>query len=185
MSDMAGRIERAAFALFAARGVEATTLEDVAEHAGVPLEVVQAQFASIDEILWVSADRHVAAMEAAVAATRGDASAAAAAGAIAVADLLDGDQASLRIQMDAVRASRRLIERHLRTREQWEALLAIALAKHEGLEEPRLTERVLAGVMHGAVLAALDEWYRHPERSIRELTIRALRAMGVAGGLTG
>lgn len=183
-SDMAARVERAAFVVFAAKGVDHTTLEDVAEEAGVPVEVVRADFASTDEILWASADRHVAVMEGAVAATAGHPSVAATAAALAVADVLDRDQERLRIRMDAVLSSPRLIERHLRTREQWEALLAIALANRAGLREPRLTERVLAGVVHGAVLAALDEWYRRPGCSIRELTLRALRVVGAAGELT-
>ena len=177
-----GRLEEAAFALYAERGYEQTTVAEIAERAGLTERTFFRHFADKREVLFSGADALQDALVTAVA----DAPAAAppieaaAMGIQAIAALLPS-RAIARRRQEIISANPELQERELIKLARLAAALADAL-RRRGVQDPAAGLTAETGI---AVLrVAFEHWLRHDsnphfEDSVRE-AIAELRTVAAS-----
>ena len=156
-----GRIESAALELFADKGFDATTVDEIAARAMVSPRTFFRYFATKDDVVFGGRATQLEALDRAVSERPpGEPPKA------VVCNALVTFSEFLQDHGGAFLAHRRLTERNpsllgsvLIEEQQWEDKLARALADQTGRSEPSFELRVLAGTGIAALSVAVREWY--------------------------
>jgi AcrR family transcriptional regulator len=174
-------LRRAAMELFAARGVEATTAEEIAAGAGVTLRTFYRHFPSKHDLLFADYDTGLQWFRKALAARPGDEPVIESVRAAIFAFPYDVQALT---QVAAFRAEELDPERILKHLRQVEADLADAIAEHlerrPGAAQRRLDVLVTSRTVAAAVFGSMEHWMVQPSRSLPELaqvTQAALNAL--------
>lgn len=182
--DAAGRLAEAALELFAERGFDQTTVEDIATRAGVTKRTFFRHFGDKREVLFGGGDAFKDLFLSTITAVPPDA-----APLDAIAASLEAAGAELqtrapfaRRRQAIVAANQELQERELVKLASISAALAAAL-RDRGVPEPAasLTAQVGMGVFH----VAFEQWVTDPDPSPRDLVTRireSLDALRVVAG---
>jgi AcrR family transcriptional regulator len=173
------RLERAALDLFAERGFEHTTVEDVAARAGVSARTAFRYFPGKADLVFGDADADLDALRAELAAQ--DLS-------LPAFDATRAALARFSTRMDTpltaersrvVAANPTLLARSLEIRDRWAAAVAAELASRRGLDHPDERAR-LGGLLVIAILvSAVREWAQAddaPDGLLAAVDRAALRA---------
>ena len=173
-------IEQAAFRLFAERGFEGTTLDDIAEAVGVGRRTVFRYYASKNDIPWGQFDRtldgfrkilddmpedlplHVAVHRAVVAFN----------------DFPEDARPHHRERMRLILETPALQAHSVLRYAQWRAVIAEYVARRTGLEPDDLLPSVVGQVSLALALTAYEQWLRRPGSSISKLLDEAMNALG-------
>lgn len=188
--DLAGRpgrpsattraeLERCARELFAERGFEATTVEDIAAAAGIGRRTFFRYFASKNDVVWGDFDRGLADLRARLAAVDParpllDALRSA----VLAFNALDAggtdwhrDRMALILRVPALQAHSTL--RYAA----WRSVVAEFAATRLGGRTEDLLPQLVGHVCLGAALAAYEQWLRDPAADLAGLLDAALRAL--------
>jgi mycofactocin system transcriptional regulator len=173
-------IEQAAFRLFAERGFEGTTLDDIAEAVGVGRRTVFRYYASKNDIPWGQFDRtldgfrkilddmpeylplHVAVHRAVVAFN----------------DFPEDASPPHRERMRLILETPALQAHSVLRYAQWRAVIAEYVARRTGLEPDDLLPSVVGQVSLALALTAYEQWLRRPGSSISKILDEAMGALG-------
>jgi AcrR family transcriptional regulator len=152
------RLESAALDLFAARGYERTTVQDVASDAGVSARTAFRYFPTKADLVFGNAETDLAALRALLAAQdRSRPALEAARGALAEFSTRIGTAANAE-RTRVIAASPTLRARSLEVRDQWADAIAVELAARRGLRGPD-EQAQLGGLLVMAILvSAVREW---------------------------
>ena len=174
------RLAAAADQLFRKKGYEATTVSEISEAAGLSRRTFFRHFRSKDELVFGDVELYQSTLvRAAVGASEGGPKAMAAAGILAVAELVDADRDLMwqRVRMmlrgDALKG--RVLELHL----QWRVALAHTISAQSGRDRPTIEEWMTAATAVAAHEVATLAWATEPDASVAVLTKEALLASGL------
>jgi mycofactocin system transcriptional regulator len=178
-------IERAAFALFAERGFDATTIDDIAAAAGIGRRTLFRYYPSKNDIPWGQFDESLVRLRAHL-------------------DSMPPDLPVYRAVHDAVLAFNRFdpaaIPQHRQRMRlllttpalqahsvlryaQWRGIIAGYVARRLGLRETDLLPRTIGQVTLAISLSAYEQWLLEEDQPLEDLLDRALRAVvGYFGG---
>jgi mycofactocin system transcriptional regulator len=172
-------IEQAAFRLFAERGFEGTTLDDIADAVGVGRRTLFRYYASKNDIPWGQFDRtldgfrkildempediplHVAVHRAVVAFNEFP------------EDASPPHEQRMRLILETPALQAHSVLRYA----QWREVIAEYVARRSGLDQEDMYPSVVAQVALALALAAYDQWLRHPGASLPELLDEAMAAL--------
>ncbi|MBS9376375.1 TetR family transcriptional regulator [Rhodococcus sp. B50] len=154
-------IENAALELFERQGYDRTSVEEIADQAGVSRATFFRYYPSKEELLFTNESEAVEEMVKHVA-QREDAGRTLSALAAPMArfghHLLDDDSSEGQRLTRLVMTTRELEARSMRMRLRWERALARQLAHERGSEAPESSDVLLANLTVGCLAAALWEW---------------------------
>jgi AcrR family transcriptional regulator len=159
-------IEAAALRLFAERGFEETTVEEIAAAAGIAPRTFFNYFAAKEDVILAPLrDESDELRRAIVGRPRSEhvlESIKTAAGQLPAAY---GDETTVLIRMRAMRTSPALLGREAQMEQRWIGAIASALAERDGQREPGNRHRLIAHVAVGLLAAALEIWLKDDGRS--------------------
>lgn len=165
------RIADASLSLFAERGFEETTVDDIARAAGVSRATVFRAFASKDDIIFADQERL---LERLVECLRLPITLAEAL--VLFAELLDATAEDLAPRAPIVAANPRLVARFAAMRGGWDGVIASELADRAG--RPRTFEDdVRAAVAATTIFSSFLSWAVVPAATFTELVQRAIDAV--------
>lgn len=149
-------ISDAALRLFIEKGYEATTVDEVADEAGVSRSTVFRYFPEKEELVFAREVDHLRELQRLLRSSSRPLHDRQALHDVFVtfARYLEGDE-TLQARARLVGDIPRLFARSVAVRAGWEELVARELA---GGRRPQLSERVVAGTVVGAVFSAVGEW---------------------------
>lgn len=164
-------ISDAALRLFIDNGYDATTVDEVADAAGVSRSTVFRYFPEKEELVFAREVDHLRELQRLLRSSSGRLRDRQSLHEVFVAFArhLEGDE-TLRERVALVVTSPRLYARSVAVRAAWEELVARELADGR---RPQLSHRVLAGTVVGAVFSAVREWQESGGRLV-PLVKRAL-----------
>jgi AcrR family transcriptional regulator len=168
-------LEDAALRLFADRGYDATTIEAIADAAGVSPRTFFRYFGAKDEVLdmgWAQRREQLAGLVDAVPPENDD-HAAASHVLVAMAEAFEPERDRVLLRARALRSSSALRGRNADTTAAWEQTLAEGLARRRGLAEPDARARAVAAAYTAVWRTALGEWLRSPAPSLPEVVAEA------------
>jgi mycofactocin system transcriptional regulator len=176
-----GAIERAAFALFAERGFEGTTIEDIAAAAGVGRRTVFRYFPSKNDIPWglfdaslVRLREHLEAMPGTVPVYR------AVHDAVLAFNHLEPEQIPQHRQRMRLLLTTPALQAHAVHRyAQWRGTIAGYVAGRYGLNETDLLPRTVGQVTLAVSLSAYEQWLLVEDEPLEQFLDDALA--GVVG----
>jgi TetR/AcrR family transcriptional regulator, regulator of mycofactocin system len=172
-------IEQAAFRLFAERGFEGTTLDDIADAVGVGRRTLFRYYASKNDIPWGQFDRtlegfrkilddmpediplHVAVHRAVVAFNEFP------------EDAIPPHRERMRLILETPALQAHSVLRYA----EWRAVIAEYVARRSNLEPNDILPSVVAHVSLAIALTAYDQWLRRPGSSIGDLLGQAMTAL--------
>src|SRR3954464_10960470 len=177
-------IERVAFALFAERGFDETTVEDIAAAAGISRRTFFRYFAAKNDVVWGDFDdglRHFAdSLDAADPAQPWrDALR------VAVVDFnsldpelvpLHRDRMELILHVPALQAYATLMYAR------WREVVTRFVAARTGAKPDDLHPRLVGHTTLAAAVAAYEQWLAEPRRKLAELPDPSQRGLGGGGG---
>lgn len=155
------RLTDAALELFAEHGYEATTVEAIAERAGVSARTFFRYFEAKEVILTEPGSRLIAAAAQLLGdVPPGDRDATTVVEVIA--ELLSDEDLirPIEIQAFSARSSSPLMGKPARWRQRWARELAEHLADADGRERPTLAEHAICAAALAVMGAVFDEWFR-------------------------
>ncbi|GLZ11484.1 putative transcriptional regulatory protein TetR [Actinomadura sp. NBRC 104425] len=172
-------IERAAFALFTERGFEATTLDAIAEAAGIGRRTLLRYYPSKNDIPWGQFDESLADLRASLAAMPHD---------IPVYEAVHRAVLAFNhVDEAAVPQHRQRMTLLLRTPalqahsalkyRQWREVITCYVAGRLGLPPDALLPRAVGNVTLALALSAYEEWLAHEDRTIEECLDEALSGL--------
>lgn len=170
-------LELVARELFAERGFEATTVDDIAVAAGIGRRTFFRYFASKNDVVWGDFDRGLAELRDRLHETPGPLLEVLRAAVLAFNRLDDADvpwhrdRMTLILEVPALQAHSTL--RYAAWREVVAAFAATRLDQAPGDLLPQLVGHLCLG----AALTAYEQWLRDPTTELQELLDRALRAL--------
>lgn len=155
-----GELERVALDLFAERGFDATTVDDIAAAAGISRRTFFRYFPSKNDVVWGAFDELLRGMDSWLAAVDGDAPVL-----DAIADAVVRFNS---LPPEAVPAHRRRMELILHVPAlqahstlryaDWRAVVARFVARRAGTDEAAALPQLLGHVALGAAVAAYEQW---------------------------
>jgi mycofactocin system transcriptional regulator len=170
-------IERAAFALFARRGFEETTVEDIAAAAGIGRRTFFRYFASKNDVVWGEFDAGLERLRAVLDAGDPEGSWMTALGA-AVVDFnsldpaqvpLHRDRMELILHVPALQAYATLMYAR------WRDVVSAFVAARTGCSPGDLLPRLVGHTTLAAALAAYEQWLAEPGTSLADLLDAAMQ----------
>jgi AcrR family transcriptional regulator len=173
-------LEDAALRLFAERGYDATTIDDIDEAAGVSPRTFFRYFTAKDEVLdmgWEQRREQLAELVDAVPAEDGD-HAAAARVLVAMAESFEPERERVLLRARALRSSAALRGRNADTTAAWEQTLAEGLARRRGLPQPDVGARTVAAAYTAVWRTALGDWLQSPSDPLPEVVAGAFDHLG-------
>jgi AcrR family transcriptional regulator len=173
-------LEDAALRLFADRGYDATTIEAIADEAGVSPRTFFRYFTAKDEVLdmgWQQRREQLAELVDAAPAEDDD-HAAAARVLVAMAESFEPERERVLLRARALRSSPALRGRNADTAAAWEHTLADGLARRRGLAEPDVRARSVAAAYTAVWRTALGDWLRSPRASLSATVAGAFTHLG-------
>jgi len=172
-------LEQVALELFAQRGFEATTVDDIAAAAGIGRRTFFRYYASKNDVVWGEFEEGLAALRSRLSGT-------------------DPRQPLLEALCDAVLAFNRLDPAHARWHRDrmmlvlevpalqahstlrysaWRAVVAEFVAGRTGQAPTDLLPKLVAHLCLGAALTAYEQWLSTPGADLQELLAASLRAL--------
>lgn len=173
------QIEAAAFRLFAERGFEATTVDDIAEAVGVGRRTLFRYFPSKFDIPWGQFDQSLAHFRAALAAMppelplcesvhRG----------VVLFNTFDPEViAQHRERMALILQTPSLQAHSVLMYERWRSVIAEFVAERLGLESSDLLPRTAGHVSLALAISAYEQWLSEPRQSLTELLDQSLASL--------
>lgn len=179
-------LEQAAFALFAARGFDATTVNEIAEAAGIGRRTFFRYFPSKNDIPWGAFEEELDRMRVLLQACPRD------------VPLMDAIRVALidfnRVSPAQVPLHRRRMELILRVPTllahstlrftAWRAVIADFVAERTGHHPDDLAPQAIAHAILGVAVAAYEHWLDDPAADLGSLLDDAMRELGRAFGAT-
>jgi AcrR family transcriptional regulator len=156
------RIEAAALHLFADRGFDATTVDEIAAQAEVSPRTFFRYFATKDDVLFGGRDAQLEALDKAVGdRPTGESEQAVVCNALVTfSEFLQDHGGAYLVRRRLTERNPSLLGSELVEQRRWEQLLARSLAQQSGRSEPSFEQRVLAGSGVAALAVAVHEWYQ-------------------------
>ncbi|MGH3861567.1 mycofactocin system transcriptional regulator [Actinokineospora sp.] len=179
-------IERIAFDLFATRGFDATTVDDIATAAGIGRRTFFRYFESKNDVVWGDFDTHMELMRARFAQCPPDQPLMAALRDVVV-DFNRFDPAEVpwhRKRMDLILTVPALQAHSTLRYAQWRQAVAAFAAQRLGVDEGMLVPRALGHAALGCALAAYEQWLSSPDADLIECLTTSMDALA-AGFTTG
>ncbi len=171
-----GELELVALELFAERGFDQTTVEEVAEAAGIGRRTFFRYFASKNDVVWGDFDgaletfrAHLSAVPAEVPLLDGLREAV-----LAFNALPDGAQAQHRVRMAMVLHTPALQAHSTLRYAGWRAVVAGYAAARTGARPDDFGPQLLAHQVLASAVAAYEQWLEHPGSDLRDLLAEAL-----------
>jgi AcrR family transcriptional regulator len=173
-------LEDAALRLFAEQGYDATTIEAIADAAGVSPRTFFRYFTAKDEVLDMGwAQRREQLAELVDAAPAADDDHATASGVlVAMAESFQPERERILLRARALRTSAALRGRNADTTAAWEHTLADGLARRRGLAEPDAGARAVSAAYTAVWRTALADWLRAPGRALPQVVAEAFGHLG-------
>jgi mycofactocin system transcriptional regulator len=171
-------IEAVALALFAERGFEATTVEDVAGAVGIGRRTLFRYFASKNDIVWGDFDWVMERLREALAEGDGLPLMEALRRGVVESNRYPADQLpGLRIRMTLITGTPAL-EAHSTLRyAAWRSVVAEWAGGRLGVPTDDLVPQTLAHASLGAAMAAFRRWVDHPEEDVSDLLDEGFRGL--------
>lgn len=160
-------LEQAALHLFAERGFDATTVEDITDRADVSPRTFFRYFAAKDDVLFSSDDPLLARFHDSIRRRPPGEPPIVALGAAFGGWLADGplEEERLFLRERAIQSTPLLQGRRLEEQRRWEATIAEALTARGGDDPDDATARLLAATVLTVLRVALDRWLDDGGRS--------------------
>lgn len=168
-------IEQAAFALFAARGFEDVTVDDIAEAAGIGRRTLFRYYPSKNDIPWGQFDESLRHLAVTLDAMPSDMPIAEAVWR-AVKDfnrLDDGAVAQHRQRMRLLMETPALQAHSALRHTAWRQVIASYVARRTGLPDNALFPRIVGRVALALALSAYEQWLQEPETDLPALIDQA------------
>lgn len=181
-------LEQVALELFARRGFESTTVDDIAAAAGIGRRTFFRYYASKNDVVWGDFEQSLSALRVRLSRT-------------------DPQQPLLEALCEAVLAFNRLDPAHTRSHRNrmtlvltvpalqahstlrysaWRAVVAEFVADRLRQPTTALLPQLVAHLCLGAALTAYDQWLQQPDADLQALLAESLRALdGSWAGATG
>lgn len=165
------RVARVALELFAARGFDATTMEDIATAVGVHRRSLFRYFASKNDIVWGDFDRVLGRLRDLLAEADEREPLMAALGRAVVASnhYAPAQLPELRIRMTLITTVPSLQAHSMLRYAAWRAVVARFAATRLGVEEDALVPQAVGYAALGASTAAFAHWVAHPGADLEAL----------------
>ncbi|HTT96098.1 MAG TPA: mycofactocin system transcriptional regulator [Solirubrobacterales bacterium] len=172
-------IEGVALDLFAARGFEATTVDDVAAAIGVGRRTLFRYFASKNDIAWGDFDGVMARLRTALTEGGRDLPLmdALRVGVVESNGYPPEQLPGLRIRMTLIARTPALQAHSALRYAEWRAVVAEWAAGRCGLAADDLLPQAIAGAALGVAMATFGRWVDHPDEDLGELLDAAFRAL--------
>lgn len=172
-------IEQVALDLFATRGFEETTLDDVAAAVGVSRRTLFRYYASKNDLVWGEFDEHLQGLRLRLAESPPDEPIMAVLRRAVVAfnDYGDDHQPELRIRMTLITGVPALQGHSMLRYREWSAVLAEFVAVRLGADAGDHVPQVIADAALGACMATYRHWIVHPSADLLEELDNALRLL--------
>jgi AcrR family transcriptional regulator len=171
-------IADAALSLAAERGYDHVTVDDIAEAADIAPRTFFRYFPSKDDVLFTDHDEKIAQLRAALAERpEGEPMMASVRAAVlSLADVFEHDRELMVLKSQLMDANPDLRARSLQRQNEWQAVIAEAVARRRGVDPERdLPSQVTAGTTLAALQAAVRVWLAgDEEQSLNELVRDAL-----------
>jgi mycofactocin system transcriptional regulator len=174
-----GELELVALELFAERGFDQTTVDDLAEAAGIGRRTFFRYFASKNDVVWGDFDAALDALRAALAAVPTD---------VPLMDglreavkafnqLPEGAEPQHRVRMAMVLHTPALQAHSTLRYAGWRAVIAEHVALRTGGQPDDFGPRLLAHQVLASAVAAYEQWLARPESDLQDLLENALRTL--------
>jgi mycofactocin system transcriptional regulator len=175
-----GQLELVALDLFAERGFDQTTVDDVADAAGIGRRTFFRYFASKNDVVWGDFDAALDALRASLAAIPVDVPLMEGLSA-AVQEfnrLPDGAEPQHRVRMTMVLHTPALQAHSTLRYAGWRAVIAEHVAVRTGARPDDFGPRLLSHQVLASSVAAYEQWLAHPGSDLRSLLEVALGTLG-------
>jgi mycofactocin system transcriptional regulator len=177
-------IERAAFVLFAARGFEATTIDDIAAAAGIGRRTLFRYYPSKNDIPWGQFDESLSRLESQLAAVPHDIPVHRAVHAAVLAfnhlepSAIPQHRQRMRLLLTTPALQAHSVHRYAR----WRAIIAAYVASRLALKEADILPRTIGRVTLAISLSAYEQWLLADDQPLEELLDQALTSAVVYFG---
>lgn len=179
-------LERVALALFHQHGFEQTTLDDVAEAAGIGRRTFFRYFASKNDLVWGDFDQGLSALREWLAAAEGLALLDALREAVLAFNRLDPEHEQHHRDRMALILSVPALQAHSTLRYRaWRDVVAEYVAARLGQQPTALAPSLLAHCCLAAALTAYEQWLLDPDADLQRLLDVSLRALDGSWGSVG
>ena len=177
-------IEQAAFRLFAARGFEATTLDDIAREVGVSRRTLFRYFDSKNDIPWGQFDQTLAGFRAILEAMPEDLPLHEAVfrGVVAFNEFPEDAEPPHRDRMRLILQTPALQAHSVLRYGQWRQVISDYVARRRGLDSGDLLPQTVGHVSLALALTAYERWLESPERTVPDLLREARDELGAFMG---
>lgn len=170
-----------ALRLFAERGFEATSVDDIAAAVGVGRRTLFRYFQSKNDIAWGDFGWVMGRLRTALEERDDEPAMEALRGAVVESNRYPDDQLpGLRIRMTLITGTPALQAHSALRYAEWRAVVAEWTAGRLGLEPDDLIPAAISGAALGASMAAFTRWVGHPEEDLEELLNEAYGVLGAA-----
>jgi mycofactocin system transcriptional regulator len=175
-----GEIEQAAFRLFAERGFEATTLDDIAAAVGVGRRTLFRYFHSKNDIPWGQFDRTLADFRAILEAMPEELPLHEAVfrGVVAFNEFPDDAEPPHRDRMRLILETPALQAHSVLRYREWRQVICDYVARRRGLDPSDLLPQAVGHVSLALALTAYERWLARPDRTVPELLREAHDGLG-------
>jgi mycofactocin system transcriptional regulator len=174
-------IQQVALDLFATRGFEETTLDDVAAAVGVARRTLFRYYASKNDLVWGEFDEHLEGLRVRLAESPADEPVMAVLRRAVVAfnDYGDDQQPELRIRMTLITSVPALQGHSMLRYREWSAVVAefVAARLGPGAHADDHVPQVIADATLGACMATYRHWIARPGADLLQELDRALRLL--------
>lgn len=175
-----GEIEQAAFRMFAQRGFEATTLDDIAAAVGVSRRTLFRYFGSKNDIPWGQFDRTLADFREILEAMPEDVPLHEAVfrGVVTFNEFPEDAEPPHRDRMRLILETPALQAHSVLRYREWRQVICDYVARRRGLDPGDLLPQTVGHVSLALALTAYERWLERPDRTVPELLREARDALG-------
>jgi mycofactocin system transcriptional regulator len=175
-------LEQVALELFAARGFDDTTVEDIAEAAGIARRTFFRYFASKNDVIWGDFDAALEQLRQQLLAVPPDVPMIEGlrAAVLAFNDLPAEAEGQHRVRMWLVLHTPALQAHSTLRYAGWRAVIAEYAARRLGVTNDSFEPQLLAHQVLGSCVAAYEQWLNHRESRLPDLLSQALGRLGAA-----
>lgn len=180
MATTHGEIEQAAFRLFAERGFDATTVDDIAREVGVSRRTLFRYFDSKNDIPWGQFDRTLADFRSLLVAMPEELSLHEAVfrGVVAFNEFPEDAEPPHRDRMRLILETPALQAHSVLRYREWRQVISDYVAGRLGLDPGDLLPQTVGHVSLVLALTAYEQWLAEPDSSMPELLRDALDVLG-------
>lgn len=175
-------LEQVGLALFASRGFDGTTVEDIADAAGIARRTFFRYFASKNDVVWGDFDSALDELRNALEKVPDDVPmmAGLTAAILAFNDLPPGAEAQHRVRMAMVLHTPALQAHSTLRYAGWREVIAEYAARRLGVESTDYEAQLLAHQTLATCVASYEEWLNHREADLQGLLASGLARLATA-----